>query len=242
MECVEGLKDWYGVRDLAHGCCWDKLHLARMNRGCTAIDREPLARYYVIQGRIYETIGMSRVSDAIDAYSNALKRDKSLFHIQERRGILMVKDGRANDGLKILIKVVRRRPSGEGYMYAGDAYWDTGKEAKATKAYKSAVGRAPKLARAHYKLGVIYFDTRKHTLAMTHLQQATKYVVAADLWHAEAYRYLGQAHEALKHKKAALEAYLKYLKLARAGDAMVPVIKKRLPKLGWKPPKEETLP
>ena len=85
----------------------------------------------------------------------------------------------------------------------------------------------PLQAEKEFKVGQFYFRKGSYRAAARRFQEAAKW----NPGYAEAYLRLGEAQEKLKDRKAAREAYSKFLELApdhkRADE-----IKRRLPRLG----------
>ena len=203
------------------------------------------AEYQVTRGKVLEALGRNRA--AMDAYTIALEKDKSLPGIRERLGILMVKAGMARDGLKVLKKVVDSKrksnvkPGGELFMYAGVAYLDLGQEREAEKAFHKATELEPKLGLAHFKLGMMAVDKRKWRQAYKRFMTALPHATKSDLWRPNMYYYLCAAADGLKKKKEVVKYCTEFLGLAKPGDALKEDAQKRRVKNGWKPEKEEGL-
>jgi tetratricopeptide (TPR) repeat protein len=203
-----------------------------------AVEREKNADFYVVLGQIEEARG--KVADAVDAYAEALALDATRTEIRARRAILLVKNGAVQDGLTELKKVIKNNPNmAEAYMYMGDAHRELQQEDAALRSYATAVGKDPKLAEAHYKLGSIYADRQNKATAISHLQLATQHAKPADPWLALAYYDLGSAALDRGQKKVAIDALTKYLEIAPPKAAARPEAERKLKSLGVTPKTEK---
>jgi tetratricopeptide (TPR) repeat protein len=203
-----------------------------------AVNRERKAEYLVIMGEVHSA--RKEYADAIDAYRDALKLEPKRIDIRFRRAVLLVRGGQVKDGIRQLKKVIKAgyEPA-QAQLYLGIALVESGKEKKASAAFRVAVARDPKLGEAHFRLGQILFDTRKLGAAVGSLRRALENAAETDTWRAEAQYLYGAAAQANGQKKKAIEAFLKYLRIAPPGAALKRDAMKRLLQLGYHPPKEE---
>jgi tetratricopeptide (TPR) repeat protein len=199
-----------------------------------AIERESTAEYQVILGQVQEA--RNQIADAIDAYTAALKADPSLTSIRLRRGVLLVKTGTVREGLKELQSVIKANPElAEAYFYMGQAHQDQQQEAQALAAYKTAVAKDPKLGEAHVKIAQIYNDTQRKAEALPHLEAAIKAASEGASWLPEAYFLHGTISLERGQKKAAIDSYTSFLKVAPARSALRPDVLRKLRNLGVDP-------
>lgn len=199
-----------------------------------AIERESTAEYQVILGQVQEA--RNQIADAIDAYTAALKADPSLTSIRLRRGVLLVKTGTVKEGLKELQAVIKANPElAEAYFYMGQAHQDQQQEAQALAAYKTAVAKDPKLGEAHVKIAQIFNDTQRKAEALPHLEAAIKVASPSASWLPEAYFLHGTISLERGQKKAAIDSYTSFLKVAPAKSALRPDVVKKLRNLGVEP-------
>ena len=198
------------------------------------------AEYHVIKGRILEDL--HRYRNAMYAFEEAIKFDKTNLNIKIRLGIALVRAERAEDGLRMIKKVLKKKQRGDLYMYAGIALADLGKETRARAAYEKALGLDPALSGAHYRLGLMDLDARKWKASYGKLKASLKHVKKGDDWHADTYYRLCLAAEKLKKKNEVISHCNKFLELASPSDGLRGDADQRRRAAGWKPKKEEGLP
>jgi len=203
--------------------------LVEINNALGRVQRAP---YYVTLGEIH--LKRDKELEAIDAFSSALKLDPSLVDIQTKRAILLIKNGTVKDGLLQLKKTAGHYPKrGDIHLYMGKALYDLGEEAKALGAFRTATARDPALGEAHYRIALILYDRRAFTSAIPLLNRA----VAAKKkgtgsWIEDAHLHLGFVYEKLKNRKKTIEAYKKYMEVAKPTAAMRHEVEKRLRAMG----------
>jgi tetratricopeptide (TPR) repeat protein len=185
----------------------------------------------VILGEVYAARGQT--FDAIDAYRDALKLDKSLVEVRLKRAKLLINSGAVRKGVKQLKKVIKTRPDlAEAHLYLGVAYTEANREDKAMAAFRAALARDKTLGIAHFKIGQILFDKRKFPPATVSLKKAVQCGKKEDSWFPEAHYLLGSSALNSNNKKLATETFKAYLKVAPDGAALIPEVKKQLRKLG----------
>ncbi len=201
-----------------------------------ALDRTLKASYYVTLGRVF--LELKKEIEAIDAFTNALKRDPSLVGIQAERAILLVKNGTVKDGLKQLRKVIGSFPRRADIpFFMGWALYDLGQENAALSAFRTAAAKDPTMGQAHYRIALILYDRRQMGSAIPTFKRAVKnYKIVKDVqsppWFEDSYLQLGFVYQKQNNRKQAIEAYKKYLDVANPHASMRQEVKKRLRKYG----------
>jgi tetratricopeptide (TPR) repeat protein len=203
-----------------------------------AVSRDRKAEYLIIMGEVH--FARKEYADAIDAYRVALKLQPKRIAIRFRRAVLLVRGGQVRDGIRQLKKVIKAgHELGQANLYLGIAYYESGREKKAMAAFRVAVAKDATLGEAHFRLGQMLFDRNKYGAAMGSLKRALENAQEKDNWRAEAQYLLGAAAQNNGQKKFAINALLRYLKIAPPGAALKRDAMKRLLKLGYRPPQEE---
>jgi tetratricopeptide (TPR) repeat protein len=196
-----------------------------------ALEREKKADYYITLGKILEVL--NKPPEAIDAYTEVLKIDPSQMEVRLRRAVLLVKGGTVKDGLAELDQVLKTNPSSaEAYFYKGDALSDLGQESQSLASYQTAVAKNPKYGAAHMKIAQIYYDTHRASEALPHLDAATKNAAPADRWVPDAYYLLGVISLERNQRKAAIDAFSSYLKIAPPRAPFRQQVEQKLKSLG----------
>jgi tetratricopeptide (TPR) repeat protein len=203
-----------------------------------SVTREKQSAYLIILGEVH--FARKEYADAIDAYRDALRLDPKRIDVRFRRAVLMVRGGRVRDGIRQLKKVIKAGHNlAQAQLFLGIGYSETGKEATALAAFRSAVAKDPKLGEAHNRMGLILWDTKKLEAAYTAFKRATTHATDEDFWRPQAWYNLGVVAQLLGRKKASIEALIKYLGIARPGARLKKDAMKQLLKQGWRPPQHD---
>ncbi len=137
-------------------------------------------------------------------YKHTLKHTSNNYVIHNNLGIVLRKQGRAEEAINHYLQALRSNPDYELAHYnLGNAYADQGKTKKVIEAFKQAIRINPDYAEAHYNLGVTYAGSGKHKEAIAAFQQA----IRIDPDYAHAHYNLGATYAGSGKYKEAIEAF-----------------------------------
>ena len=196
------------------------------------------AEFHLYAGRA--SLDMGNLGRALEEANLAIERDPSMGDAFWVRGDVRLRMGAVQDALNDFQEVLKFNPGRvEAYAGMASAYEQMGELPKAIESYAAAASKAPdrgdfwvRLAQAQQDAGRSgkAEESLKHALALDKLGDTDE----APAWLVEAYRMRGDLAKAGQQKKAAVDAYLRYLKLAPDGHVDRKAVERQLKR--WKVP------
>jgi tetratricopeptide (TPR) repeat protein len=164
---------------------------------------------------------MNNLGRTIEEAEAALDRDPKLGDAYWVRGIVRVRSGAVKDALKDANRALELNPKRyEAHALIAECYDELRQLPQAVAAYQTALGFQETRGEWWYRLGHVQLDLGAREPAAASLERARKLGDAMDpppYWLADTYRLSGEAARARNDRRAAVEAYKRYLKLAPNG-------------------------
>jgi tetratricopeptide (TPR) repeat protein len=190
---------------------------------------------------------LGQTGKAAPALNKALELDHELADAYWQRGVLLQKQGAAQDALSDLQTALQKRPSRyEAWATIALCYQDLQKWDEAENAWKHAIEGNDNVAEWHYRLGKLLRDHGSHANMVPELEKATalgeKATETRNNWLYDAHFLLAEALRPNAAEKAkVIEHYQRYLLLAPLGQAYRKDAERALQQLGAPIPKNENL-
>ena len=141
-------------------------------------------------------------------------------HELSRKGALLLKAGRTDEGIQTLEAAVKSRgDQAYSWLMLGDAYYETGNYGKAAAALEEFVALRPSESRGRFTLGTVYLHLQEYKEAAVHLEAAA----ALNPGDISAWTNLGVAYENAARPMDAEKAYLEAV--AFSDQALTPYVR-----------------
>ena len=128
-----------------------------------ALAHKGLADAYAKQGKSKEALGYYERARALGYTSAETTMGVARAHLKQRRW---------PQALKELLEVVKLKPTAEAFVGIGDCYVGLQQPLSAAPAYRRAIELDANSATAHYKFGLLAFETREYQAAAESLERA----------------------------------------------------------------------
>ena len=128
-----------------------------------ALAHKGLADAYTRQGKSKEALGYYERARALGYTSAETTMGVARAHLKQRRW---------SQALKELLEVVKVKPTAEAFVGIGDCYVGLQQPLSAAPAYRRAIELDANSAAAHYKFGLLAFETREYQAAVESLERA----------------------------------------------------------------------
>jgi tetratricopeptide (TPR) repeat protein len=188
-----------GKRDLA---------LKTFDKGISVDDKEPLN--YVGKGRLSMLENNAQKAKLDFDKALALSKSKNVAVLQGISDAYLIDPKKANEVITLLTKakaIDDHDP--ETLILMGDAYLQLNNGGQAVTHYERAAALNTKLAKPHYKIGLVYLRSRNYPAA----QEAFSKAIQIDPGYTLAYKESGENYYSQKEAAKAVTAYEKYLTL-----------------------------
>ncbi|HEV2762156.1 MAG TPA: tetratricopeptide repeat protein [Pyrinomonadaceae bacterium] len=138
------------------------LHAVELNPGL-ALAHKGLGDAYAKQNKSKESLAAYERARGLGYYSVETALGAARAHLKQRRW---------SQALRELLEVARVKPSAEVFVGIGDSYVGLQQPLSAAPAYRKAIELDPNSAAAHYKFGLLAFETREYQSAAEALERA----------------------------------------------------------------------
>ena len=175
------------------------------------------AEYPFTLGRVEEQLG--RLEAAIEEYGRAIAINKNLLPAYHQMGGCQERMGKAEEERKTYeqaVEVNQSLPERSAWppLDLGALEEQSGKLSEAEGHIREAIGYAPNLYQAHYRLGMVLEKESKNDVALEEFRKAA----ASNQFYAPAYLALGRIYGKLGKKEEAEQALTRFRELkAEAG-------------------------